>query len=80
VGDAAAQFDPTDVESIAQALREVWTDEALRAALTARGHERAQAFSWDRFARSCRALYRAAAQAPLGTDDRALLAAAGVTV
>ncbi len=42
--------------------------------------ERAEAFSWDRLARSCRALYRAAARAPLGSDDRALLAAAGVTV
>ncbi len=78
-GDAAVLFEPTDVDSIADALERVWSDDELRATLAARGHSRAAAYSWDHLARSCRALYRAAAQQDLAPDDDALLAAAGVT-
>ena len=78
-GDAAVLFDPTDVDSIAHALEQVWSDDELRATLATRGHIRAATYSWDQLARSCRALYRAAARQDLAPDDVVLLAAAGVT-
>ncbi len=77
--DAAVLFDPTDVEAMADAIERVWTDEGLRTRLIARGRERAAAYSWDHLARSCRALYRAAAGESLGPGDDDLLKAAGVS-
>ena len=50
-GGAAATFDPTDVEAIAEALSRVWSDDATRAALVEAGHARAEGYSWDRLAR-----------------------------
>ncbi len=78
VGDAAVLFDPKEVDSIAGGLEKVWLDEELRAALVKRGYERAAAYSWDRLAHSCRALYRAAGGQDLDATDAALLTAAGV--
>lgn len=63
-GDAALLFDATDVEAMAGAIRRLWTDDALRAALRARGLARANAFSWDATAEAFRALYRRAAASP----------------
>lgn len=57
VGDAAVLIDPYDTESIADGMRRALTDPALRADLTARGLERARAFSWDRSVRQIRAIY-----------------------
>uniref|UniRef100_B0T6Z1 Glycosyl transferase group 1 n=1 Tax=Caulobacter sp. (strain K31) TaxID=366602 RepID=B0T6Z1_CAUSK len=45
VGGAARLVDPHDVDAMAQALRELDGDEALRARLSAAGRERAAAFS-----------------------------------
>ena len=78
-GEAAVLFDPTDVDAIAAGLEQVWSDDELRRVLVDRGHVRAEAYSWDRLARSCRALYRAAAGHELDATDATLLAAAGVT-
>ncbi len=47
-GDAALFFDPSSVESIAQALETVVCDEAERARLREAGLERASAFTWER--------------------------------
>jgi glycosyltransferase involved in cell wall biosynthesis len=77
-GDAAVFFDPTEVDAIAGGLERVWVDEPLRQVLVERGRVRAQGYSWDGLARSCRALYRAAAGHELGDDDAALLSAAGI--
>ncbi len=77
-GDAAVQFEPTDVESIADALALVWTDDGRRAELIRAGETRAEQYTWPRLARSCRALYRSAARASLGAGDADLLVAAGV--
>ena len=66
-GDAAVLFDPTDVEAMADAIERVWTDDRLRGYLVVRGHARATTYSWDHLARSCRALYRAAAGESFGT-------------
>ena len=78
-GDAAVLFDPTDVEAMAAAIERIWTDDALRADLVVRGHARAATYTWDHLARSCRALYRAAARQSVDASDAMLLAAAGVS-
>jgi len=78
-GDAAVLFDPIDVESMADAITRVWEDDGLRAALIERGHVRASLYSWDHLARSCRALYLAAAGLDLEPDDETLLVCAGVS-
>lgn len=56
-GDAALLFDATSVDAIADAVRRIWTDGALRGALRERGLFRARAFSWDGTAAAFRALY-----------------------
>ncbi len=50
-GDAALLFDPHDESAIAQALRQVLGDEALRERLRALGLARAREFTWERTAR-----------------------------
>ena len=57
-GDAALLFDPLDTGAIADALRRLLTDAALRDRLTAAGAERARAFSWRRAAELTLASYR----------------------
>jgi alpha-1,3-rhamnosyl/mannosyltransferase len=50
VGDAALTVAPTDVEALADGIRRLGEDAALRAHLRARGLRRAKEFSWDRTA------------------------------
>ena len=50
VGDAAVLVDPYDVDSIAEGIRRVVEDSALRETLRRKGIERARQFSWDRTA------------------------------
>jgi glycosyltransferase involved in cell wall biosynthesis len=57
VGDAALLIDPYEPESIADAMRRVLTDDALRDQLRARGLARAREFSWDRSIRRVREIY-----------------------
>jgi glycosyltransferase involved in cell wall biosynthesis len=57
-GDAALLFDPDDVEQIAAALRELWTDPERRATLVERGRARERLYSWKTAAEQFRALYR----------------------
>lgn len=56
-GDAAVLVDPTDVEAIAAAMRRVLQDQALAAALSAKGLARAQQFTWERTARETIKVY-----------------------
>lgn len=72
-GDAALVFDPHDERAMAEALRGVFTDEALRRALVERGRARVSAFTWDRTARTFRAHYRRIAGRALTDEDRSLL-------
>lgn len=51
-GDAALLINPFDESDIAKAMLRISRDEALRNALIAKGHTRAQDFSWDRTAAS----------------------------
>jgi glycosyltransferase involved in cell wall biosynthesis len=57
VGDAAILIDPYEPESIADAMRRVLTDGALRDQLRERGLARAREFSWDRSVRRVREIY-----------------------
>jgi glycosyltransferase involved in cell wall biosynthesis len=74
-GDAALLFDPDDTEEIAAAVRRLWTDDALRRALSERGRARVSLFTYERTALLFRAHYRRLAARALNEEDRALLAA-----
>lgn len=75
VADAGLIFNPDDVEEMADAIRRLWTNEALRQTLVGRGRKRVALFSWDHTARLFRAHYRRTANRPLTGEDRAILAA-----
>jgi glycosyltransferase involved in cell wall biosynthesis len=72
VGDAALLFNPDSPIEIADAIRHLWIDPALRETLTARGKLKAKGYSWDRTARVFRAHYRRIAGRALTDDERAL--------
>jgi glycosyltransferase involved in cell wall biosynthesis len=56
-GDAARYFDPLIVEEMAGAIRTVWTDPDLRAAMRRQGLTQASRFSWQRTAQQTLAVY-----------------------
>lgn len=58
VGNAAMLVDPTDVDSIADGMRQVLDDRVLHAHLSAAGPERASSFTWKRMAEETLAIYR----------------------
>jgi glycosyltransferase involved in cell wall biosynthesis len=60
-GEAALTVPPTDVDRLADALRRVLTDEALRSELIARGFEQAGRFTWEACARATLAVIERAA-------------------
>jgi glycosyltransferase involved in cell wall biosynthesis len=49
LGDAALYFDPLSVDEIAGVLRRLWTDDALRSQLRARGRARSAAWGAPQF-------------------------------
>jgi glycosyltransferase involved in cell wall biosynthesis len=76
---AAVLFDPRDPNAIADAMILLWADASARANLVDKGVERVAAFTWERTARTYRALYREVAGRPLTSEDRELLAAPAET-
>lgn len=70
-GDAALLFDPHQPRAIAQAMRSLWTDEALCRQLVQRGHERVKLFTWEKTAAMFRDLYRDVARRHAGTGHEA---------
>ena len=72
-GDAILPFDPTSVESIAQALSRIYSDAKLRATLRMRGAERIRLFTWEQTGKMYRALYRKVAGRILSEEDHHLL-------
>lgn len=58
VGDAAAMFNPADVDEIRHALEVACFDESERIRLITAGTRRVQQFNWDRCARETAAVYR----------------------
>lgn len=73
VGQAGLLFDPRSIESIADAIRRLWTDAELRRRLSAEGARRVRRVGWDRTAKIFRALYRRVARLHLSADDVELL-------
>jgi glycosyltransferase involved in cell wall biosynthesis len=55
--DAAILIDPYDPAAIAEGIRQVLTDPALRAQLVARGLARVREYSWERSVRRIRDIY-----------------------
>ena len=55
---AALLFSPHDPRAIAGGVRQIWTDDGLRAQLVARGRARAGELTWARSAGLFRSLYR----------------------
>jgi len=64
-GDAAVLVDPEEVDGIAQGMRRVIEDAALRKSLVAAGRDRADRFSWEACASGTLAAIEEAAAAPL---------------
>jgi len=60
VGSGGLLLDPHDVDGWAEAMAELWSDDARRARLRLLGLEQAARFSWQRAAQETLALYREA--------------------
>lgn len=58
VGDAAAQFDPLNCDSIRKAIESVLENDQLKKNLIFKGHERVRSFSWERCAKETLDVYR----------------------
>lgn len=71
--DAALLFNPLSVEEIADALKMLTLDEALRAEYRTRGFRRLSDFSLERTANAYRAVYRKAAGCLLTEEEANLL-------
>jgi len=56
-GDAALLVNPLDVDGLAQAIGQLWSDEGLREDVRARGLAQAARFSWAQTARETLAVY-----------------------
>jgi glycosyltransferase involved in cell wall biosynthesis len=61
-GDGALYFDPTDPDSIGDALVRFYQDPGLRERLIAKGRERLQHFSWQKTAEQTLQIYRQQAE------------------
>lgn len=74
-GDAALVFDPYCVDEIADAMKRLWNDQALGDSLIARGRANISRYSWERTAKSFRAVYRQLGRRQLSVEDEELLSA-----
>ena len=75
-GDAALLFDPSSTDAIAHALLRMHTEPDLRDGLRQRGMARAGYYTWERTARTYRALYRRLGGYLVDDEDRRLLSKA----
>ncbi|GAH75739.1 unnamed protein product, partial [marine sediment metagenome] len=57
VGDAGIMVDPYDVGGLAEAMRQVLTNKALRQDMIEKGLERVKMFSWEKTARETLKVY-----------------------
>jgi glycosyltransferase involved in cell wall biosynthesis len=64
VGEAAVLVNPENVFEIARGIREVLTNESLRAELIEKGQAQARRFSWETNARQILDVYREVADGP----------------
>lgn len=58
VGDAAIMVDPTNVNQLADAMRDVLHDPSMMMAMRDKGRERSKMFSWQRCAEETLSVYR----------------------
>jgi glycosyltransferase involved in cell wall biosynthesis len=72
-GDAALIFDPYNSDDIAACLAKLWNDANLRRELAGRGHNKVNAFTWERTARHFRAHYRRILGCTLTEQDERFL-------
>ena len=57
VGEAGIMVNPCDIDSLAQAMRQVLTNSELRANMVKRGLEQAKKFSWEKTAEQTQEIY-----------------------
>ncbi len=57
-GDAAAYFDPSDLEDVTRVLVRLMSNERLRAELSGRGHKQVECLTLESAARGYRQVYR----------------------
>jgi glycosyltransferase involved in cell wall biosynthesis len=67
--DAAIYFDPTDKESLRNAVEIVIHDRDMRNALVNKGYLRARDFSWEKVAQQTKDLYVKAASYPVNNTN-----------
>lgn len=74
-GEGAIFFNPYSVESIAKTIEQISTDDSLRVKLRQAGMNQLKKYhiSWERTAKSYRALYRQVSGHPLTDEDSCLL-------
>lgn len=72
-GDAVLYFDPTSIESIADAISLIASDLDLRCCLSKKGCIQARKYTWERSAKMHRALYRLISNGSASDEDHALL-------
>lgn len=75
-GGAAFFFDPTSVESIAEAIRRMNADAQLLSKLREQSANRIRPFTWERTAKIYRAIYRKVAGRLLSDEDQRLIGSA----
>jgi len=61
-GNAALYFDPTDLDTLVEAIEQLLDDESLRQDMIRRGQLRARCFSWEATAREMAAIFEEACQ------------------
>ena len=72
-GDAVLLFDPSSPESIAETIKKVYLDDKLKETLRRNGARRIRSLTWERTARTYRALYQKTAGCILNEEDISLL-------
>ncbi len=70
-GEAVGMFDPLDVPAMADEMRRVWEDDALRAAMARKGLDRAEEFRWERIIPKVVDVYREALETYPEGEQRA---------
>jgi glycosyltransferase involved in cell wall biosynthesis len=70
-GEAVRLFDPLNVPAMAETIRQVWEDDALRAAMARKGLERAEEFRWERIIPKVVDVYREALETYPEGEQRA---------
>ena len=66
VGDAGVMVDPYDTDSLAQAMKEILTDDKFRDDMIRKGLEQSRKFSWEKTAEQTLEVYNKVENEKLG--------------